>query len=136
MQLSIFSSRKLLPGEVNVLLEHLATESHRVELIVDNLDDWAYDRQFVGSLSRYVAKAELYIKYCQSRDEGRALQRLEQGHNIEKYKQCDMGFFICWKYDEKYEIYGIPKEQKVLTDDTVCVVIDYYLHRLNDDKIV
>lgn len=136
LQLSIFSSRKLLPGEVNVLLEHLATESHRVELIVDNLDDWAYDRQFVGSLSRYVAKAELYIKYCQSRDEGRALQRLEQGHNIEKYKQCDMGFFICWKYDEKYEIYGIPKEQKVLTDDTVCVVIDYYLHRLNDDKIV
>lgn len=132
LQSSIFSSRKLLSGEENVLLEYLASQAHQVILMVDNLDDWAYDRQFVGSLSRYVAKAKLSIMYRQSRDERNALKRLNQGHTIWKCEQCDKGFFICWQYDEEYEVFGIPKERRVLNDATVCVVVDYFLHKLKD----
>ena len=61
--MKILSSRRLLDGEVKVLLDYLAENAQQVEMSVDNIDDWAYDKNFVGKLSHYVGKATLKIKY-------------------------------------------------------------------------
>lgn len=126
----IFSSRKLLPGEAKVILEYLAAEARDVEMQVDDIDDWAYDKTFVGSLSKYVAKAKLNIKYQRSKNITKAIEQMKKGHDISGYEQDAGNYFICWKYDEEYEIYAIPAERNVINDDTVCVMMDYYLHAL------
>lgn len=41
------------------------------------------------------------------------------------------GYFICWKFDDIYEIYGLPSEQIAIDRDTTCIVVDYYLRNLN-----
>lgn len=53
LQMKIFSSRKLLNGEAKILLDYLAENAQQVELSVDNVDDWAYDKNFVGKLLLY-----------------------------------------------------------------------------------
>ena len=101
-------------------------------LEVDNLDDWAYDTQFVGKLSRYVGKAKLEISYSRCRDEGKALRKLQQGHVVERCKRSEINKYVCWKFDDKYEVYGVPIERTVLNADTTCVIINYFLHDLKN----
>ncbi len=130
LQMKIFSSRKLLKGEVKVLLDYLAGNAQQVEISVDNIDDWAYDKNFVGKLSHYVGKATLKIKYQSSNNIGKAIERIERGHNVTEYKKCRHGYFLCWKYDDNYMIYGIPVERTVINRDTSCIMMDYYLQSL------
>ena len=73
--MKILSSRRLLDGEVKVLLDYLAENAQQVEMSVDNIDDWAYDKNFVGKLSHYVGKATLKIKYQSSNNIGKAIER-------------------------------------------------------------
>ena len=120
LQMKMFSSRKLLNGEVKVLLDYLALNAQQVEMSIDNIDDWAYDKNFVGKLSHYVGKAALKIKYQDSNNIEKAIDRIERGHNVTEYKKCRHGYFLCWKYDEKYEVYGIPIEREVINKDTSC----------------
>ena len=83
LQMKILSSRRLLDGEVKVLLDYLAENAQQVEMSVDNIDDWAYDKNFVGKLSHYVGKATLKIKYQSSNNIGKAIERIKQGHDLE-----------------------------------------------------
>ena len=46
-------------------------------------------------------------------------------------KKHEHGYFICWKFDDIYEIYGLPSEQIAIDRDTTCIVVDYYLRNLN-----
>lgn len=130
LQMKIFSSRELLNGEVKVLLGYLAENAQQVELSVDNIDDWAYDKNFVGKLSHYIGKATLKIKYRRSNDIGKAIERIKRGHKVAEYKKCNHGYFLCWKYDDNYEIYGIPVERTVINSDTTCIMMKYYLQNL------
>ena len=131
LQMKILSSRRLLDGEVKVLLDYLAENAQQVEMSVDNIDDWAYDKNFVGKLSHYVGKATLKIKYQSSNNIGKAIERIKQGHDVAEYKKHEHGYFICWKFDDIYEIYGLPSEQIAIDRDTTCIVVDYYLRNLN-----
>lgn len=124
----ILSSRKLMDGEVDYILEYLATDSSKVCIEVDNLDDWAYDTQFVGKMSRYAGKAKLDIFYSNSRDDKKALLKLQKGHTVKLHEKTDIDKYVCWKYDDKYEVYGVPIERQVLNVDTTCVTIKYFLH--------
>ena len=128
----IISSRKLMNGEVECILEFLASDSSVVSFEVDNLDDWAYDTQFIGKLSTFVGKAKLEILYSRCKDKRKALQKLQRGHAVERCEEADINKFVCWKFDDNYEIYGIPTERKVLNDDTICVTIDYFLRDLKN----
>ena len=130
LQMKIFSSRELLNGEVKVLLDYLAENAQQVELSVDNIDDWAYDKNFVGKLSHYIGKATLKIKYRRSNDIGKAIERIKRGHKVAEYKKCNHEYFLCWKYDDNYEIYGIPVERTVINSDTTCIMMKYYLQNL------
>ena len=133
LRTSIFSSRKLFKGEVDVLLDYLAQDAQLVEIIVDNIDDWAYDKNFVGRLSHHVAKAKLKIKYQSSNNIGHAIERIKKGHEVVGYERCKSDYFICWRYDETYEIYGRPIERKVINSDTTCIMMDYYLRNLTNE---
>lgn len=133
LQMKILSSRRLLDGEVKVLLDYLAENAQQVEMSVDNIDDWAYDKNFVGKLSHYVGKATLKIKYQSSNNIGKAIERIKQGHDVAEYKKHEHGYFICWKFDDIYEIYGLPSEQIAIDRDTTCIVVDYYLRNLNEN---
>lgn len=135
LQMKMFSSRKLLNGEVKVLLDYLASNAQQVEMSIDNIDDWAYDKNFVGKLSHYVGKADLKIKYQDSNNIEKAIDRIERGHNVTEYKKCRHGYFLCWKYDEKYEVYGIPIEREVINKDTSCIMMNYYLQRLEKNNV-
>ena len=115
--------RRLLDGEVKVLLDYLAENAQQVEMSVDNIDDWAYDKNFVGKLSHYVGKATLKIKYQSSNNIGKAIERIKQGHDVAEYKKHEHGYFICWKFDDIYEIYGLPSEQIAIDRDTTCIVV-------------
>lgn len=127
----ILSSRKLMDGEVDCILEFLSNNSSKVSLLIDNLDDWVYDRNFIGKISDYVGKAKLEIVYSRCRDEKKALKRLQEGgYHFRLNKRNDINKYICWEYDGNYEVYGVPMERKVLNDDTTCIVIDYFLHNL------
>ena len=108
-----------------------AENAQQVEMSVDNIDDWAYDKNFVGKLSHYVGKATLKIKYQSSNNIGKAIERIKQGHDVAEYKKHEHGYFICWKFDDIYEIYGLPSEQIAIDRDTTCIVVDYYLRNLN-----
>ena len=99
LQMKILSSRRLLDGEVKVLLDYLAENAQQVEMSVDNIDDWAYDKNFVGKLSHYVGKATLKIKYQSSKNIGKAIERIKQGHDVAEYKKHEHGYFICWKFE-------------------------------------
>lgn len=93
LQMKMFSSRKLLNGEVKVLLDYLALNAQQVEMSIDNIDDWAYDKNFVGKLSHYVGKAALKIKYQDSNNIEKAIDRIERGHNVTEYKNAGMDIF-------------------------------------------
>ena len=90
LQMKILSSRRLLDGEVKVLLDYLAENAQQVEMSVDNIDDWAYDKNFVGKLSHYVGKATLKIKYQSSNNIGKAIERIKQGHDVAEYKKLTL----------------------------------------------
>ena len=85
LQMKIFSSRKLLNGEAKILLDYLAENAQQVELSVDNVDDWAYDKNFVGKLSHYVGKATLKIKYQSSNNIGKAIEQLQRADDTDLY---------------------------------------------------
>ena len=126
----IFSSRKLMDGEEEVLLEFLGKEAQRVILKVDNLDDWGVDRNFIGKISKYVGKAKLYIEFADCKDIHKASQKIERGHSVEQYTNKDNGQFLCWQYDDRYEVCGFPVERKAINDSMICIKIEYYLHIL------
>ena len=90
LQMKILSSRRLLDGEVKVLLDYLAENAQQVEMSVDNIDDWAYDKNFVGKLSHYVGKATLKIKYQSSNNIGKAIERIKQGQMLLNTKNTSM----------------------------------------------
>lgn len=123
----IFSTRKLMDGEEETLLEFFGKDAQCVILKVDNLDDWGADRNFIGKLSKYVGKAKLYIEYADCKNIEKSLNKIERGHAVEKCNKKDNGQFLCWQYDDQYEVYGIPVKRKAINDSTICIKIEYYL---------
>lgn len=74
----------------------LSSENARqVELSVDNVDDWAYDKNFVEKLSYYIGKAILKIKYQGSNNIGKAIEMIKRGHNVARIKNVIMGIFFA-----------------------------------------
>lgn len=84
----------------------------------------------MGKLSYYIGKATLKIKYQGSNNIGKAIERIKRGHNVAEYKKCNHGYFFCLKYDDNYEVYGVPNERTVINSHTTCIKMDYYLRNL------
>lgn len=127
----ILCTRKLFNGEYRELLKYLVQSEEKVELYVDNLENWAYDSQFAGSLMSILDKKKISIFYGETQNEQKALKQLKWSYGyIEQCKQDNCGCYICWKFNQ-YVLYGIPRLRKVINDNTTCIVVDYYLEKLN-----
>lgn len=127
----ILSSRQLNYEEQNEIIPYIAKETKKIELYVYNLDEWAYNPKFVGSLSEYVSKASLSIYYRESNNPDKALQKLKAGCKaIQVCNKIDTDYYICWNFDDKYKIYGLPTQRKVINDNTYSTVLSYYLETL------
>ena len=124
---AIFSERKLFYGEEEIIIRELSRSAKDVTLIVDNLDDWAYNRQFVGRISGCIGTARLHIVYNSSNNIRKAIEKIKEGSPIIDCTKCNKGHFICWDFDGKFQLYGNPFLKTVINSHTQCLVIDYYL---------
>lgn len=123
----ILSSRKLEDGENSDILKYLSTEQANIELYVHNLDDCAYDSNFLCTLYDVLGKATLSVFYNESRDAEKAIKQFKRNFNrVQGFTKDDNKFFVCWKVGG-FKIYGIPTLRNVINEDTVCLVISYYL---------
>lgn len=123
----VIRNRKLSDGEYKDILKYIISQSSDVELYVDNLDDWAYDKQFRASLADILKKSRLSIYYMQSNDIVKAKNQINRDfERVRQYIKTDKKYFICWKAGS-YMLYGLPELRKVIDDKTECLCISYYL---------
>lgn len=127
----ILCTRKLFDGEYSELLKYLAQSDEKVELYIDNLEYWVYDSQFVSSLANILDKKKLYIYYAEAQNEQKSLKQLKWNYGyVEQCNKYNNEYYICWKF-EQFILYGIPRFRKVINDNTSCIMVDYYLEKLN-----
>lgn len=130
MRSMVLSARKLCYGEEETIIRELASGSNSVTLIVENLDDWAYNRQFVGRLSDYVRKAEFQIIYASSGNAKKALKIIKRSIEVKDSHKENRGYYICWDFDGKTQVYGKPHHKIAIDNYTKCLVIDYYINNV------
>ena len=128
---TVLTDRKLFPGEEEIIIRELSADTENVTLIVDNIDDWVYNGQFLDRLSYCVGNARFHIVYANSRDIKKARGRIKGGIKFASCAKENRGQFICWEFDGKTQVYGIPRLVNVIDDHTQCVVVDYYLRSLS-----
>lgn len=126
----IINTRKLMDGEYRDILKYIVSQSAEVDLYVDNLDDWAFDSWFTGTLTENLGKSNLSIYYAQSNDIRKSKKQIDWNFKGEcRYIETDKRYFFCWK-TESYLLYGVPKLRNVINDNTMCLYISYYLKKL------
>lgn len=55
-----------MDGEYKDILKYIVSQSSDVDLYVDNFDDWAFDSQFIATLTENMGKSNLSIYYAQT----------------------------------------------------------------------
>jgi hypothetical protein len=129
---NVLCNRRLLDGEYRDILKYILAQQKRVELYVENLDDWAFDSQFTGTLGENLGKAKLSIYYRNSHNLQKAQKKIEWDFkNVSEYVKDENRYFLCWKTRE-YLLYGIPLIRNVINENTTCMCITYYLKRRLD----
>lgn len=125
----VLCNRKLLNGEYKDILKYISDGKKSVELYVESLDDWAYNLNFIGSLTENLGKVELSIFYKSTINQTKSLEQINRCFKgVEQCTQKDNNYFICWKVGE-YMLYGIPTIRNVINENTSCLLITYYLKR-------
>lgn len=129
---NVLSDRKLLEGEYREILRYLATKNNKVELYVENLDDWAYDSYFTGMLQDSLGKSVLSIYYGQTKNGKKSIEQIKRSFgNIEQYQQIEKGYYICWKMGD-YLIYGLPSLRTVVNEGTKYLKVSFYLKKTDE----
>lgn len=123
----VLCDRKLLDGEFMYILKHLSSQNVNLSLYVENLDEWVYNQTFTGPMQDVLGKSKLKIYYKKSSNPKRAIEIFKRSfNNVDKYELYEHKYYICWDVGN-YILYGIPKINKVINDNTNCISIDYYL---------
>lgn len=123
----VLDTRKLMDGEYRDILKYIVSQSSEVDLYVDNFDDWAFDRQFTGTLKENLGKSNLSIYYARSNNIKKAKKQIDWNFKENfQYIEDDKKYFFCWK-TESYLLYGMPELRKVINDSTRCLCMAYYL---------
>lgn len=125
----ILSTRLLMDGEKDIIIQYLAESVRTIELMVDNIDDWAFSPRFVDDLLGIIGKAKLQISYSRSRDIENVKRRFKRGGDFDiKFIQKESGHCICWQLGG-YRVYGLPERKRVIDDKTYATVMKYYLEK-------
>lgn len=123
----VINNRKLMDGEYKDILKYIVSQSSDVDLYVDNLDDWAFDSPFTGTLTDNLGKANLSIYYARSNNIKIAKKQIDRNFKgVSKYIETDKKYYFCWNTG-RYLLYGVPKLRNVIDDNTMCLCMSYYL---------
>ncbi len=125
----VLCNRRLLDGEYREILRYIISQQQSVELYIENLDDWAFDSSFTGTLTDNLGKTKLSIYYRNSNNPQKAKKQIDWDFKgIERYIQDSNNYYFCWKAGE-YILYGIPMLRNVISENTRCLCITYYLQK-------
>lgn len=127
----ILSSRKLCPGEYEIISKYLSSKYQEVTISVDRLEDWVYSNSFIRQLVELDKEINVTIEYGESA--GITKSQKQIGYNYNKninYIERDSGFYISWNFGNQYRVYGIPHYKKVISEGMNFVNVEYYMEKI------
>lgn len=129
----IFSDRKLLDEEFEVLVKYLADKCENFRINIYHLDDWAKSEWCSKVLSVLYSKKLFNIGYAECYDFRKALsiiQRTMPECSRDKIIQIKTDCYFSIVFDEKYIITGVPKDIVIMDRNTHIHKVEFYLQAI------
>ena len=126
----IFSDRKLMDEEFDVLIKYFADNCESYKIAVYHLDDWVKSEWCSRILSILNGKKLSAIGYeeCYNfRKTFSIIQRMIPEYARNKVIHTDADSYMSLVFDEKYIISGIPKDIEIIDSNTHIHKVDFYL---------
>lgn len=126
----IFSDRKLMDEEFEVLLKYFADKCEKYRINVYYLDDWAKSEWCSKILSILNSKKLFEIGYAESYDFRKVhsiIQRTMPECSRDKVAQVKTDGYLSLVFDEKYIITGVPKDIVIIDSNTHIHKVEFYL---------
>lgn len=130
IETEIFSDRKLMDEEFEVLLKYFADKCEKYKIIVYHLDDWTKGEWCSKILSILNSKKLFEIGYAESYDFKKAhsiIQRTMPECSRDKLAQVKTDCYLSLVFDEKYIITGVPKDKVIIDSNTHIHQVEFYL---------
>lgn len=130
IETEIFSDRKLMDEEFEVLLKYFADKCEKYKINVYHLDDWAKSEWCSKILSILNSKKLFEVGYTESYDFRKAhsiIQRTMPECSRDKLTQVKTDCYLSLVFDEKYIITGVPKDKVIIDSNTHIHQVEFYL---------
>ena len=130
IETEIFSDRKLMDEEFEVLLKYFADKCEKFKIIVYHLDDWTKSEWCSKILSILNSKKLFEVGYAESYDFKKAhsiIQRTMPECSRDKLAQVKTDCYLSLVFDEKYIITGVPKDKVIIDSNTHIHQVEFYL---------
>ena len=130
IETEIFSDRKLMDEEFEVLLKYFADKCEKYKIIVYHLDDWTKSEWCSKILSILNSKKLFEVGYAESYDFKKAhsiIQRTMPECSRDKLAQVKTDCYLSLVFDEKYIITGVPKDKVIIDSNTHIHQVEFYL---------
>lgn len=126
----IFSDRKLMDEEFEVLLKYLADKCEKYKINVYHLDDWIKSEWCSKILSILNSKKLFEIGYTEFYNFRKAyaiIQRTMPECSRDKFTQVKTNCYLSLVFDEKYIITGVPQDKVIIDSNTHIHQVEFYL---------
>ncbi len=130
IETEIFSDRKLMDEEFEVLLKYFADKCEKYKIIVYHLDDWTKSEWCSKILSILNSKKLFEVGYAESYDFKKAhsiIQRTMPECSRDKLAQVKTDCYLSLVFDEKYIITGVLKDKVIIDSNTHIHQVEFYL---------
>lgn len=130
IETEIFSDRKLMDEEFEVLLKYFADKCEKYKIIVYHLDDWTKSEWCSKILSILNSKKLFEVGYAESYDFKKAhsiIQRTMPECSRDKLAQVKTDCYLSLVFDEKYIITGVAKDIVIMDSNTHIHKVEFYL---------
>lgn len=130
IETEIFSDRKLMDEEFEVLLKYFADKCEKYKIIVYHLDDWTKSEWCSKILSILNSKKLFEVGYAEAYDFKKAhsiIQRTMPECSRDKLAQVKTDCYLSLVFDEKYIITGVPKDKVIIDSNTHIHQVEFYL---------
>ncbi len=130
IETEIFSDRKLMDEEFEVLLKYFADKCEKYKIIVYHLDDWTKSEWCSKILSILNSKKLFEVGYAESYNFKKAhsiIQRTMPECSRDKLAQVKTDCYLSLVFDEKYIITGVPKDKVIIDSNTHIHQVEFYL---------
>lgn len=130
IETEIFSDRKLMDEEFEVLLKYLGDKCENFRIVIYHLDDWAKSEWRSKTLSVLNGKKLFEIGYAECYDFRKALSIIQKTMpecSKSKVVQVKTDCYFSLVFDEKYIVTGVPKDIVIMESNTHIHKVEFYL---------